>query len=174
MSRRRKVLFLCTGNSARSQIAEALLNRKAPDLFEAHSAGSRPAARVNPFAINALRDVGIAWNGHEPKSTEGLEREDWDFVITVCDKAKEACPILPGHPIHAHWGMEDPAEVEGTDEEKRRAFEQARILINRRLDLMLALPIEKLDRMALERKMVAIGLETRDQRPETRENVASG
>jgi arsenate reductase (thioredoxin) len=131
-------------------MAEALMNEKARGRFEAHSAGSQPAARVNPFAIEALRQVGIAWSGHAPRSVDGLAAQKWDFVITVCDRAKEACPILPGHPIHAHWGMEDPAEAEGTDEQKRQAFVAARQLIGRRIDLMLALPIEKLDRFALE------------------------
>ena len=126
------------------------MNRKARGRFEAHSAGSHPAARVNPLAIEALRQVGIEWKGHEPRSVDGLAHEPWDFVITVCDRAKESCPILPGHPIHAHWGMEDPAEAEGTDAQKCQAFVAARQLIGRRLDLMLALPIEKLERFALE------------------------
>jgi len=151
-----KVLFLCTGNSARSQMAEALLNQKGRGRFEAHSAGSHPAARVNPFAIESLREGGIEWAGHAPRNADGLVGEHWDFVITVCDRAKESCPILPGHPIHAHWGMEDPADAEGSDEEKRRAFRVARLLIARRLDLMLALPIEKLERLALEQRLGAI------------------
>lgn len=148
-TRRHSVLFLCTGNSARSQIAEALLNKKAHGRFIAASAGSRPAARVNPFAIQALREIGIDWAGHEPCSIDAIIGQRFDFVITVCDNAKEACPILPGHPIHAHWGMEDPAEVEGTDAEKAHAFAAARVLIGRRIDLMLALPIEKLERLTL-------------------------
>lgn len=151
-----RVLFLCTGNSARSQMAEALMNRKARGRFEAESAGSRPAARVNPFAIAALKEIGIDWTGHAPRSTEGLEAHDWDFVITVCDRAKESCPILPGHPVHAHWGMEDPAECEGTDEEKLQAFVAARVLLARRIDLMLALPIDKLQRVALEQRLRSI------------------
>ncbi|MFI5310428.1 MAG: arsenate reductase ArsC [Gemmatimonadales bacterium] len=155
-----RVLFLCTGNSARSQMAEALLNQKARGRFEAESAGSQPADRVNPLAIEALRKVGIEWKGHAPRSVDGLTRQHWDFVITVCDRAKEACPILPGHPIHAHWGMEDPAEAEGTDEQKLHAFVVARQLIARRLDLMLALPIEKLERLALEQRLRAIAGQT--------------
>jgi arsenate reductase len=155
--RRLRVLFLCTGNSARSQIAEALLNRKAGDRFLAESAGSSPAARVNPWAIRVLGEAGIEWAGHPPRTVEGLENEPWDIVITVCDKAKESCPIFPGQPILAHWGMEDPAGVEGSDGAKLRAFRDAFALISRRLDLMLALPFEKLERLALERRIRNIG-----------------
>ncbi|MFI5232142.1 MAG: arsenate reductase ArsC [Gemmatimonadales bacterium] len=159
--RPRSVLFLCTGNSARSQIAEALMNGKARGKFIASSAGSRPAARVNPFAVQALRDVGIDWSGHAPMSIDSIIGGQFDFVITVCDNAKEACPILPGHPIHAHWGMEDPAGVQGTDEEIARAFTAARVLLARRIDLMLALPIEKLERLTLGRRLSDIAAETR-------------
>jgi arsenate reductase len=155
-----RVLFLCTGNSARSQMAEALMNQKARGRFVAESAGSHPAARVNPFAVRALSEIGIAWSGRTPRSVDGLVDQHWDFVITVCDKAKEACPILPGHPVHAHWGMEDPAEVEGSDEAKARAFTAARVLLARRIDLMLALPIEKLQRVTLERRLGDIASET--------------
>jgi protein-tyrosine-phosphatase len=155
-----RVLFLCTGNSARSQMAEALMNARARGRFEAESAGSHPAARVNPFAIEALRQAEIEWSGHAPRSVDGLVGQQWDFVITVCDRARESCPILPGHPIRAHWGMEDPAEVEGADAEKRQAFLVARQLIARRIDLMLALPIEKLERFALEQQLRAIGRAT--------------
>ncbi len=150
-TRPRSVLFLCTGNSARSQIAEALMNKKAHGKFVASSAGSRPAARVNPFAIRALSEIGIDWAGHSPRSVDEFLGQKFDFVITVCDNAKEACPILPGSPVHAHWGMEDPAEVQGTDEEKARAFAAARVLLSRRIDLMLALPIEKLEHLTLGR-----------------------
>jgi len=156
----RSVLFLCTGNSARSQIAEALMNKKARGRFVASSAGSRPAARVNPFAVRALKEVGIDWSGHAPISVDAIMGETFDFVITVCDNAREACPILPGHPIHAHWGMEDPAEVEGTDAEKAQAFASARVLIGRRIDLMLALPIEKLERLTLGKRLDQIAAET--------------
>jgi arsenate reductase len=137
-------------------MAEALMNRKGHGRFVAESAGSHPAARVNPFAIEALRQAGIEWSGRAPRSVDGLVDQQWDFVITVCDRAKESCPILPGHPIHAHWGMEDPAEVQGTDAEKRQAFLVASQLIARRIDLMLALPTEKLERLALEQRRRAI------------------
>ena len=153
-------LFLCTGNSARSQIAEALVNRKAMGRFIASSAGSHPVARVNPFAVEALREVGIDWDGHSPRSIESLGGARFDFVITVCDNAKEACPIFPGHPIHAHWRMDDPADVEGTDVQKTRAFTATRVLLARRIDLMLALPIEKLQRLTLGQRLNAIATET--------------
>ena len=155
-----RVLFLCTGNSARSQMAEALMNKKAHGRFVAESAGSHPAARVNPFAVQALRDIGIEWAGHSPRGVDGLVDQHWDFVITVCDKAKEACPILPGHPVHAHWGMEDPADVEGSDETKARAFTASRVLLARRIDLMLALPIANVQRVILERRLGEIASET--------------
>ena len=155
-----RLLFLCTGNSARSQMGEAVMNRKGAGRFEAYSAGSQPAERVNPFAIRALHDAGIEWRGHPPRSVDGLEREPWDFVITVCDKARETCPVFLGQPVIAHWGMPDPAAVVGTDEAKRAAFDDALRLISRRIDLMLALPIEKLERLALETRVQAIGTET--------------
>ena len=155
-----RVLFLCTGNSARSQMAEALMNAKSRGRFVAESAGSRPADRVNPFAVEALREIGIDWSGRTPRSVDGLVEQRWDFVITVCDRAKEACPILPGHPVHVHWGMEDPAEIEGSDPEKARAFTAARVLLARRIDLMLALPIEKLQRLSLGRRLDEIASAT--------------
>ena len=141
-------------------MAEAIMNRRAGGQFDASSAGSRPAARVNPFAIQALKAIGIDWAGHEPRSIDSFMGEQFDFVITVCDNAKEACPIFPGHPIHAHWGMEDPAEAEGTDAEKTQAFTAARVLISRRIDLMLALPIEKLERISLGKRLDEIAAET--------------
>jgi arsenate reductase (thioredoxin) len=144
-----RVLFLCTGNSARSQIAEALLNRKGRGRFLAESAGSAPAERVNPYAIQVLREHGLEWNGHQPRGLEGLERTDWDFVITVCDHAREACPIFPGRPVLAHWGMPDPATVQG--------FRESFVLLNRRIDLLLALPVDKLERLVLQTQVRAIG-----------------
>ena len=152
-----RLLFLCTGNSARSQMAEALLNWKGRGRFHAESAGSRPADRVNPHAIETLREYDIPWAGHPPRSIDGLEREPWDFVITVCDRAKESCPIFPGQPILAHWGMPDPADVAGDEVTKRKAFDAAFLLLSRRVDLLLALPIEKLERLALEARVRAIG-----------------
>ena len=124
-------------------MAEAILNAKARGRFEAASAGSRPAARVNPYALETLREFDIPWSGHAPRSIEGLEREHWDYVITVCDRAKEACPIFPGKPVLAHWSIPDPAEVEGDDTTKRAAFRDAFLELNRRIDLLLALPALK-------------------------------
>jgi protein-tyrosine-phosphatase len=152
-----RVLILCTGNSARSQMAEALLARKGGDRFEAASAGSRPAERVNPFAVEVLAEAGIDWRGKTPRGMDGLAQEHWDFVITVCDRAKESCPYFPGQPVLAHWGMPDPAEVEGTDEARRAAFRDTFVTLSRRIDLFLALPHEKLERMALERRVKEIG-----------------
>jgi arsenate reductase len=155
--RRFRLLFLCTGNSARSQMAEAILNWRGGGRFHAESAGSRPAARVNPLAIETMRLHGLDWSGHSPRSVDGLEREPWDFVITVCDRAKESCPIFPGQPVLAHWGMPDPAEVEGDEAVKRAAFRDAFLLIARRIDLLLALPIDKLERLVLQDRVRAIG-----------------
>jgi arsenate reductase len=152
-----RVLFLCTGNSARSQMAEALLNRKGQGRFHAASAGSSPAPQVNHRAVELLRKSGIEWQGHEPRGLDGLEAERWDFVITVCDRAKEACPVFPGQPILAHWGMPDPAEAEGDEAAKRAAFVQALTVISRRIDLLIALPIEKLERLIVEARVRAIG-----------------
>lgn len=154
-----RVLILCTGNSARSQIAEAVLNQRGRARFIAESAGSRPAPRVNPYAVEALREAGIDWQGHQPRGLEEVEQQPWDMVITVCDRAREACPFFPGQPIAAHWGMDDPAEVQGDDETKRRAFWNALQLITRRVDLLVALPVEKLERLALEKRVKAIGEE---------------
>ena len=134
-----------------------MLNWKGRGRFHAASAGSRPADRVNLHAIETLREYDVPWSGHAPRSIDGLEREPWDFVITVCDRAKEACPIFPGQPILAHWGMPDPAEVAGDEATKRKAFEAAFLLLSRRIDLLLALPIEKLERLALEARLRAIG-----------------
>jgi len=155
--KRLRLLFLCTGNSARSQIAEALVNWKGKDRFSAASAGSNPAKRVNPYAIDVLRQFGIPWSGHEPRSVAGLEREPWDFVITVCDKAKEACPIFPGQPVVAHWAMPDPADVVGDEATKRAAFREAFLILSRRIDLLLALPFDKLEKLGLEARLTAIG-----------------
>jgi arsenate reductase (thioredoxin) len=152
-----RVLFLCTGNSARSQIAETILNRLGRGRFKAESAGAQPAPRVNPLALETLEEHGFFWTGHPPRGLDGLEREQWDFVITVCDRAKESCPIFPGQPVIAHWGMPDPAAVIGTEEQKRRAFKEALLLISRRIDLFTSLPIEKLERFALEQRVGAIG-----------------
>lgn len=157
----KNVLFLCTGNSARSILAEVHLNSAGKGRFKAYSAGSHPAGKVNPFALELLRKNRLP--------TEGLRSKNWDefaaadapaldFVFTVCDNAAgEVCPIWPGQPITAHWGVADPAVVEGSDEEKRRAFLRAYAELSTRINLFLNLPFEKLDRLALQKKLREIG-----------------
>jgi arsenate reductase len=155
-----RVLVLCTGNSARSQIAEALLNRRGAGRIVADSAGTNPAPRVNPYAVRVLAEAGINWSGHAPQGLDPVLAKEWDLVITVCDNAKESCPVFPGRTMTAHWGMPDPAEVGGTDEEKLRAFRVTLGLLSRRVDLLLALPAEKLERLALQQRIRDIGQAT--------------
>jgi arsenate reductase len=155
------VLFLCTGNSARSILAEALLNSLGAGRFIAHSAGSQPAGRVNPFAIELLQKNGLPTAGLRSKSWDEFAlpgAPPLDFVFTVCDNAAgEACPYWPGRPATAHWGVADPAGVEGSDDAKRRAFLHAMTLLRRRIELFLSLPHDKLDRLDLQRKLAEIG-----------------
>lgn len=152
-----RVLFVCTGNSARSQIAEALVNARGSRRFIAESAGSHPAQRVNPWAIQVLADAGIPWRGHPPRGFDGLTDQPWDFVITVCDHAKESCPIFPGHPVASHWGMPDPAAVEGTDDAKRGAFRATLAVLERRVGALVALPVDELTEQQLRERVRAIG-----------------
>ena len=152
-----RVLFVCTGNSARSQMGQTILNSKGRGRFIAESAGSDPAARVHPLAIEALKRHGYFWTGHEPQGIDAVIGQPWDFVITVCDRARESCPLFPGQPVTAHWGMPDPAEAIGTDRERQRAFDDALLLMQRRLDLFLALPMDKLERLAVQTSMRDIG-----------------
>jgi arsenate reductase len=152
-----RVLFLCTGNSARSQIAEALLNYDGAGRFEAESAGTEPAARVNPGAVEALGAVGIEWRGHPPRSVDGLERRPWDLVVTVCDDAKESCPIFPAGPVITHWGMPDPGAIQGDAAKKRAAFLGTLDVLRRRIDALVRLPVENLARAALEARVAEIG-----------------
>ena len=152
-----RVLFLCTGNSARSQIAEALLNHDGAGRFEAESAGTVPAARVNPGAVEALAAAGIKWHGHPPRSADGLERRPWDLVVTVCDDAKESCPIFPAGPVIAHWGMPDPAAVQGDANTKRAAFLHTLEVLRRRIGALVNLPVEELARPTLQARVGEIG-----------------
>lgn len=152
-----RVLFLCTGNSARSQIAEALLQRKGRGDFEVASAGSDPAPHVHPLTLEVLGQYGIDWSSRRPKGLEAVCGREWDFVITVCDRARESCPSFPGQPVFAHWGMPDPAAVVGTLDEQRHVFQETLVYLSRRLDLMLSLPLEKLEHAALEQRVRAIG-----------------
>jgi protein-tyrosine-phosphatase len=155
------VLFLCTGNSARSILAEAYLNAKGAGRFQGHSAGSHPAGKPNPFAIELLQRNGIAVEGLRSKSWDEFAAPGapaLDFVFTVCDNAAgEVCPHWPGQPISAHWGVPDPAAVTGSDEEKRRAFVQAFTSLSARINLLLSLPLPTLNRQALTAKVAEIG-----------------
>jgi arsenate reductase (thioredoxin) len=161
MPTRYNVLFLCTGNSARSIMAEAILNHRGKPNFTAYSAGSHPSGAVRP---EALKQIQLA---HLP--TEGLRSKNWDefaqpgapelhFVFTVCDNAaKEICPIWPGQPMTAHWGIADPAAATGTPQEIERAFREAFVTLDRRIGLFLALPLSTLDRLALKKEIDHIG-----------------
>ncbi|HEY2804811.1 MAG TPA: arsenate reductase ArsC [Gemmatimonadales bacterium] len=151
-----RILVLCTGNSARSQMAEALFNSMGKGRIVAESAGSQPAGDVNPLAISTLIEHGLMWSRHPPRSLDGLEKQAWDFVITVCDNARESCPVFSARTATAHWGMRDPAEETGSDDKKRAAFNDAYVLLRRRIELMLALPIERLKRATREAKVRAI------------------
>ena len=148
---RYRVLFLCTGNSARSIFGEYLLRRVGGDRFETYSAGSFPTGKVNPFAVQVLKDVyHIDASTARSKSWEEFGQVEFDFVITVCDNARESCPVWPGQPIVAHWGMTDPALAEGSNEEQLGQFTQAAQTLAHRIGLFCALPIEKLDRLRLK------------------------
>ena len=154
--RRLRVLFLCTANASRSQIAEALLARKGGDRFEVARAGVAPATAVHPMAIEALRDYGVDWSASTPKGLGAVLGHHWDFVITVCERAREACPTFPGRPAYADWSVPDPTAIE--DEAARRvAFRHVVQHTARRIDLMLAVPIEKLVREAQEERLRSIG-----------------
>lgn len=159
--RHSNVLFLCTGNSARSIMAEAIMNRKGAPKFRAYSAGSHPTGKVRPEALRKVESVGLSTAGLHSKSWDEFAKADapvLSFVFTVCDNAaSEVCPIWPGQPITAHWGIPDPAAVAGTPEEVERAFSQAFTILDRRITLMLALPLASLDRMALRRDLDNIG-----------------
>lgn len=157
------VLFLCTGNSARSILAEALLNDSAigQGRFRAFSAGSHPKGAVHPMALETLRASHLPTDGYRSKSWEefsGPGAPPIDFVITVCDQAAaEPCPIWPGQPMTAHWGITDPAAAQGSDDDKRRAFREAITHLRRRIDLFVSLPFETLDRLSLQERLRDIG-----------------
>jgi arsenate reductase len=161
MAKHYNVLFLCTGNSARSIMAEAILNRKGKPNFTAYSAGSHPTGRVWPEALKQLEIAKLP--------TEGLRSKDWtefalpdapkmDFVFTVCDNAtNEACPVWPGQPITAHWGVADPAHVLGSPEQIEKAFRDAFLILDRRINLLLCLPLVSLDQLAIRKEVKRIG-----------------
>ncbi|MGC1483406.1 MAG: arsenate reductase ArsC [Candidatus Acidiferrum sp.] len=163
MQGRYNVLFLCTGNSARSIMAEAILSHKGGPTFRAYSAGSHPTGKVRPEALKQLDLARLP--------TSGLRSKNWDefakpgtpkmnFVFTVCDNAaKEVCPVWPGQPITAHWGVADPAEVKGTSEQIERAFREAFLTLDRRIGLLLCLPLASLDKLAIQTQIDRIGKE---------------
>ena len=155
------VLFLCTGNSARSILAEVVMNAMGKGRFIAHSAGSNPTGRVNPFAIELLQKNRFSVDGLRSKSWDEFAAPGappLDFVFTVCDNAAgEVCPYWPGQPVTAHWGVEDPAAAEGSDDDKRKAFVRALTTLQRRIELFLSLPHGKLDKLALQRRLDEIG-----------------
>ena len=157
----RNVLFLCTGNSARSILAEAILNKKGSPHFRAYSAGSHPTGRVNPAAVRLLDAAKMPVSELRSKSWDEFAKPGaprLDFVFTVCDSAaKELCPVWPGQPVTAHWGVPDPAAVSGTSQQIDRAFQDAFLLLDRRISLFLSLPIESLDKLTLTRKLNEIG-----------------
>jgi len=151
-----EILFLCSANSARSIMAEAILNQAGRSRFHAHSAGSHPVGAINPHTAALLRNVGVAVESLRSKSWHeftGPDAPEFDFIITVCDKAKETCPVWPGHPVLAHWGSPDPAEFQGTEAERKRLFVQVASQLARRVDLLSALPDSQLD----ERRIGRIG-----------------
>jgi arsenate reductase len=158
---RYNVLFLCTGNSARSVMAEAILNQKGKPHFTAYSAGSHPTGRVNPHAMKQLEAARLPSSGLRSKSWDELAKPGaphLDFVFTVCDNAaQEVCPIWPGQPMTAHWGVPDPAVVSGNEEKIERAFRDAFVVLDRRISLFLALPLSSLDKLAIRKEIERIG-----------------
>ena len=164
MDDQKRVLFLCTGNSARSIMAEAILNFTGSSHFVAYSAGSHPSGTVRPEALRELERAGIP--------TEGLRSKSWDefalpgapeldFILTVCDNAaKEVCPVWPGHPASAHWGVPDPAAMQGSAAEVERAYREAFLMLERRISLFLALPLKSLDSIAVKKELDGIGRAT--------------
>lgn len=157
----RNVLFICTGNSARSILAEVILNQLGAGRFRAYSAGSTPAGRVNPKALELLERNRFKIGDLRSKNWDefaGPDAPHMDFVLTVCDKAAgEVCPVWPGQPMSAHWGVPDPAAVKGTEEQIDRAFQEAFSVLSRRISLFVTLPLEKLDRLALKNELSRIG-----------------
>lgn len=160
-SRPFNVLFLCTGNSARSILAEGLLNGLAGDRFRAYSAGSTPKGEVHPLALATLASYSLPVDGYRSKSWDEFAAPDaprMDFIITVCDNAAgEVCPFWPGHPLTAHWGVPDPASHAGNEAERAKAFHDAARMLKRRIELFLSLPHDKLDALSLQAELRGIG-----------------
>jgi len=158
------VLFLCTGNSARSILAEAIMNKVGRGRFKAFSAGSEPKGEVHPFALDLLESLNFDTDFARSKSWDefaGPDAPQMDFVFTVCgNAANETCPIWPGKPVSAHWGVPDPAAAEGTDAERHLAFAEAYRMLDRRISIFTALPLEELDRLSLQERLDSIGEKT--------------
>jgi len=165
------VLFLCTGNSARSIMAESILNQVGAGRFRAYSAGSRPTGQVNPFALELLRASRMPVAGLRSKAWDEFAKVDapkLDFVFTVCDNAAgEVCPVWPGQPVTAHWGVPDPAAVTGSDDEKRHAFSEVSHLLLNRIRIFTSLPLAKLEYLALKKRLDDIGRENAPDRAES-------
>ena len=161
MEKQYNVLFICTGNSARSIMAEGLMNSLGQPKFRAFSAGSHPKGEVHPLALDALKRLKIPSDGFRSKAWEEFAAPNaprLDFVFTVCDKAAgEACPLWPGQPMTAHWGVPDPAAVAGTQEQQTKAFLETSVILRRRIELMLALPLASLDVLVIQRQISGIG-----------------
>ena len=157
------VLFICTANSARSIMAEAILNQLGAGRYRAYSAGSQPAGQVNPYAVELLQRNRFHTDGLRSKHWDEFARPGapaMDFVLTVCDNAAgEVCPVWPGQPLSAHWGVPDPGAVQGSEEDRQRAFSEAFITLNRRITIFLSLPFDKLDRLSLQSELRRIGTE---------------
>ncbi|MBE0532234.1 MAG: arsenate reductase ArsC [Rhodospirillales bacterium] len=155
------VLFLCTGNSARSILAEAIMNSLGKGKFRAYSAGSHPSGRVHPLALDTLRIAGLSTEGARSKAWDEFAEPGapkMDFIFTVCDNAAgEVCPIWPGHPMTAHWGVEDPAAFEGTEAEKRAVFLKVFRMLQNRISVFASLPVASLDRQSLQNRINEIG-----------------
>ena len=155
------VLFLCTGNSARSIMAEAIMNRKGAPNFTAYSAGSHPSGVVRPEALRQIQSAGLSTEGFYSKSWDEFAKPDapvMNFVFTVCDNAaNEVCPVWPGQPITAHWGVPDPSTITGTPEQVHRAFRDTFSILDRRISLFLSLPLETLSQLALQKEIDQIG-----------------
>jgi arsenate reductase len=149
----KKVLFLCTKNSARSQMAEAILNTKGNANFIAFSAGSQPADDINTYAQVVMEEIGIDISGYKPKSVEQFLNEEFDFIITLCDKAKNECPTLLNDAIYAHWGITDPRDFKGTEEEIINHFKKIRNELTTRINLFMSLPIDKLNKATFRKKL---------------------
>ena len=155
------VLFLCTHNSARSIIAESILNKSGKGKFQAFSAGSHPSSQIHRYSIDLLKNLGYETSQLRSKSWDefaGADAAKMDFVFTVCDDAaKEVCPMWPGQPMTAHWGVPDPSAAEGTEAEKRLAFAQTYRMLQRRIDVFISLPVKSLARLALQKEIEKIG-----------------